>query len=465
MTTQKRVLVTDDDPHMQKFLKTILETEGFIVDIAGNEDETFKKLEQNIPDLLILDYMLPGTNGIEILKELKVSFNSIDVIVITGHGSEKIAVEMMKLGAADYLQKPFGKNDFINTVRRVLSARTAFGASLSDPMILVVDDDKPVLKLIKHALTGLCKIETTTDPREAISMIEKTSYDIILTDYYMPHFDGLELIHKAKILAPSASIVLMTSSTEMDTVRRAMRHGAYDYLNKPFTPEEIRETIAELLIVRSRDTFNNLKHQFELQRSQDAERTEFMLGTVEALIRALEARDAYTSGHSERVTSYALSIANGMKLHKKVIDTLHHSARLHDLGKIGTEDTHLYKKGPLTDSEMQTVSRHPEVGAFILKSVKLMEEYIPGIKHHHERYDGSGYPDGLKGEEIPLIARIICVADALDAMLSSRPYRDGMPLEHALKELEDNKGLQFDPAIVEVATRVITKDKLLLTVN
>ncbi|OGR61274.1 MAG: hypothetical protein A2X34_10800, partial [Elusimicrobia bacterium GWC2_51_8] len=282
-------------------------------------------------------------------------------------------------------------------------------------------------------------------------------FDIILSDVYMPQLDGIEFLKRARVLSPGTRTIMITSSWDVDVARKAMKQGASDYIRKPFEPEELRESVSDLLAEKKRESFDRLKRQFENQELRATEQFEFTLGIVEALILALEARDHYTRGHSERVTEYSLEIGMEMGLSKREIDKLRHSARLHDLGKIGTEDTHLYKAGSLNQDETAMVARHPEIGCNILKSIRLMDEYIPGIRHHHERYDGSGYPEGLKGEAIPLIARIISAADAFDAMTSSRPYREGMDRGQALEELEKNRGIQFDPVVVDSFKRFLVR--------
>jgi len=177
---------------------------------------------------------------------------------------------------------------------------------------------------------------------------------------------------------------------------------------------------------------------------------DLFFSTVRSLIAAVEAKDTYTKGHSERVTEYALLIANALKLPREEIETLHLASLLHDIGKIGIMEGILDKKEPLTEDDWKVIRQHPLTGAKILEPVRPMEKIIPYILHHHERYDGKGYPDGLKGEDIPFYSRIIAIGDAFDAMTSDRPYRKGLPVEVALAEIEKNKGTQFDPVLADI---------------
>ncbi|MEK7852016.1 MAG: response regulator, partial [Deltaproteobacteria bacterium] len=452
-------LIVDDDIHMIRMLTTMLEAEGYSVTSARSGQEALLKMKDDPPSLVLLDYMMPGMHGLDVLKEIKKGHGDIDVIVVTGHGSEKVAVEMMKMGASNYIQKPFSREELLRAVRHTVLSRTRYEKDTPHVRILAVDDDKAVLSFIKAALHGIGEVVTTTDPLGALTRMGTEYFDIILSDVYMPQLDGIEFLKRARVLSPGSRTIMITSSGDVDVARKAMKQGASDYIRKPFEPEELREAVSDLLAEKKRESFDRLKRQLEIQELRATEQFEFTLGIVEALILALEARDSYTRGHSERVTEYSVEIGLEMGLSKREIDILRHSARLHDLGKIGTQDTHLYKATGLSEDEKEMVARHPEIGCNILKSIRLMDEYIPGIRHHHERYDGAGYPDGLKGDAIPLMARIISVADSFDAMTSSRPYREGLERNYAMEELEMNKDIQFDPVVVDSFKRFLVRSE------
>lgn len=452
-----KILIVDDDVHMVRMLTTMLEAEGYGVISARSGQEALLKMKEHSPSLVLLDYMMPGMNGLDVLKEVKKGHGDIDVIVVTGHGSEKVAVEMMKMGASNYIQKPFGREELLRSVRHTLLSRTRYEKDGAPVRILAVDDDKAILSFIKGALKDNGEVVTSTAPLDALNLLGREHFDIILTDIFMPQMDGIEFLKRAKVLSPDTSYIVITSSGEVDIAKKAMKEGASDYVRKPFEPNELKESVGDILEKKKRKSFDRLKQQLEIQEMRAKEQFEFTLGIVEALIQALEARDPYTRGHSERVTDYSMEIALEIGLPKHDLEVIRHSARLHDLGKIGTEDTHLYKTSSLDLDEKAMVAKHPEIGCNILKSIRLMDIYIPGIRHHHERYDGAGYPDGLKGDGIPLVARIISVADAFDAMISSRPYREGMDKKDAMDELESNRGVQFDPVMVDAFKRYIVK--------
>ena len=191
--------------------------------------------------------------------------------------------------------------------------------------------------------------------------------------------------------------------------------------------------------------FNNLKYERENQQ--------IYLNTIRALTEAIDAKDMYTAGHSQRVAEISTTIAYELGLTQREIDVIHYGALLHDIGKIGIPESILNKKGRLTDREFENVKRHPKIGTNILRSIDFLEEALHIVRHHHERYDGRGYPDGVTGEDIPFMARIVCVADAWDAMTSNRSYRKALPFKVVLEEFDKNKGTQFDPTIIRTLQR------------
>ncbi|MGF7186087.1 HD-GYP domain-containing protein (c-di-GMP phosphodiesterase class II) [Desulfitispora alkaliphila] len=195
--------------------------------------------------------------------------------------------------------------------------------------------------------------------------------------------------------------------------------------------------------------YNEIQEELRESKSLANVKEKLLLLHIEALVRTLEAKDEYTCGHSERVAEYAIKIAKHINLAEEEINNIRLAASLHDLGKIGIKDDILNKNGPLTQEEFNTIKLHPNIGAKILQPIAPVKQLIPYIQHHHERYNGTGYPDGLSGDEIPLGAKIIAIADTYDAMTSDRPYRKALSEEVALKEIEKNSGTQFDPKLVE----------------
>ncbi len=232
--------------------------------------------------------------------------------------------------------------------------------------------------------------------------------------------------------------------------------GVAEVLNKKggetFTEEDIE--LFETLARHASVAMENAKLYQEIN--------DLFYSSIKSLVTAIEAKDKYTRGHTERVTKYSISIAKEMNLEENDIKNLELAAMLHDIGKIGIPDKVLLKPGKLTDEEYEMIKTHPSKGAEILMHIKSMKNILPGIRHHHERYDGRGYPDGLSGENIPLSARIIAVADSFDAMVTDRPYRKGLPIEEAIRRLKENKGTQFDPNAVDTFIKLLNEEKVIV---
>ena len=313
---------------------------------------------------------------------------------------------------------------------------------VDQPVVLVVDDIAPNRELLQGLLEDLdYDVREARDGVEALESVEEQEPDLILLDVDMPRLDGIAVCqqikaHPTRRLVP---IVILTASNDKETRLRGLRAGADDYLSKPFDQTELRIRTEVLLRERA------------LNKRLDA--TE---GVLYALARAVEARDRYTIHHAERVGRYAQEIGT-------LIDPSGDSERLydggvlHDLGKIAIPDAVLLKPGPLTDDEFALMRTHATEGERICLSLRSVAQFLPIIRHHHERVDGTGYPDHLHRLDIPLGARIVSVADAWDAMTSDRPYRAGRPYEEALHILRDGAGSQWDPEVVETFTHLLSE--------
>jgi response regulator RpfG family c-di-GMP phosphodiesterase len=271
--------------------------------------------------------------------------------------------------------------------------------------------------------------------------------------------DGLELLKKVKTLGPQMMVIMMTGYAEVDTVVKALHFGAYDFILKPFDLDLVVFSVKKALDKKRleevvADYDQHLEELVE-DRTADLRRAYGMLkkshlDSVKMLVEAIDAKDAYTRGHSDRVRKWSVALAEKLGFSEKKIESLEFGALLHDIGMIGIKDEVLQKQGSLNPMEYEHIQEHPLIGVKIVEGGSSFKDEIPMIRHHHERFDGSGYPDGLVGENIPLEARIISIADAFDAMSSLRPYRREMSQEDALVEMEKGKGKQFDPKILEI---------------
>ena len=320
---------------------------------------------------------------------------------------------------------------------------------MKKPNVLIVDDNKVNVELIKAQLKPYnYNIQIAYDGEEALEKIEKSPPDIVLLDLMMPKISGYEVCRSIKQNKDTLFIpvIIITALQELEDKIKAIELGADDFLVKPFNKLELTTRIKSLLHMKS-------LHD-ELENSENI---------LFSLAEALEAKDVYTRGHSDRVATIALAIAEEMNYSQRDLEIIHKGGLLHDIGKIGVKEHILSKPGKLSDGEMKHVQTHPKIGYDICSPLKSLEEALSCIRSHHERFDGGGYPDGLKGEEIPLNGQIMAVADAFDAMVTNRPYREGMIEKTAIKIFEDEiDSGQWNPEIVRLFLRVIKNNKKLL---
>ena len=341
----------------------------------------------------------------------------------------------------------------------------AVAVSDSLQSILVVDDEELVRAVLKAQLENIgFACQTAASGRAAIEAIEKTDFSVVLLDITMPVMDGLGVLAEIRGVEPTLPVVMVTAVADMDNVRRALRLGAYDYLLKPVEPEELENAVRRAVEYRLLQ-LSNREYQRHLEQMV-RERTAALQNAVEKIERtyqetilalgsALETRDVETETHALRVARYAEILAVVLEISdKQQLAEVQRGSYLHDVGKIGVPDSILLKPGPLDDEEWAIMRTHPELGKRMVEGIEFLKGAIPIIHCHHERYDGTGYPRGLSGDDIPLGARIFAIADALDAMLSDRPYRKAFAYQTAAREINKGVGRQFDPAAVAAFNQV-----------
>lgn len=318
---------------------------------------------------------------------------------------------------------------------------------------LVVDDEPRLRRVLVRLLEGegFTCVEAGSGT-EAIEMMQHEPVPLVISDLRMPQMDGVTLLREIVSRWPDTAVIVVTAVAEVESAVACLQLGALDYVAKPFHLDEVRARVMQALdkrrlILENRSYQHHLEERVQVQARRIEE---LFLEGVQALVHALEAKDAYTRGHSVRVANYAARIARAMELDEEIVDTIALGAELHDIGKIGVSEAVLHKTGTLTDAEYRHIMEHTVIGARILGP--LMRDApaaLAIVRSHHERLDGKGFPDGLKGEGIPLEARVVTVADSFDAMTSVRPYRPGLSVHQAVRELEEGKGVQFDPQAVE----------------
>jgi putative nucleotidyltransferase with HDIG domain len=322
--------------------------------------------------------------------------------------------------------------------------------------ILIVDDEKAIRRLLNRKLSGEgYQCQEAGDAEQALSKLKNNAVDLVILDIMMPGKSGIELLPEIKAGYPDTAVVMATATANINIAIQCMKQDAYDYITKPFNLDEVVLNVDRALEKRRLELENKeYRHHLEDKVTEQAKKIRAsFLSAITTLAYALEAKDKYTSGHSQRVADIAVAIAKEMRLPQEIIDKVKLGGLLHDIGKIGVRESVLNKAGSLTDRELQHIQKHPETGEHILAPVTDDEEILRLVRGHHERYDGGGYPDRLKDTQILLAARILAVSDAYEAMTSERPYRKAMSDKAASAEIERGKGTQFDPEVADAFLR------------
>lgn len=323
--------------------------------------------------------------------------------------------------------------------------------------VVVVDDEVINLKMAGMILSkNNMRVTALKSGMELLEYVKMNRPDLILLDIKMPGLNGLDTLKTLNAqMSPSERIpvIFLTADENQDSETQGLQLGAMDFIKKPFIPE--------VLVLRVRHTIELVRLQKNLaaeveRKVQENER--LSLHVVQALAEAIDAKDTYTNGHSGRVADYAKEIAKRYGYTKEQQEEIYMMGLLHDVGKIGVSDAVINKPGKLTDEEFDQIKTHPVMGERILKKIREMPKLSIGARWHHERYDGSGYPDGLAGDNILEEARIIAVADAYDAMTSHRSYRDVLPQEIVRGEIVKGKGTQFEPVFADIMLQMMDED-------
>ncbi|MCA8962375.1 MAG: response regulator [Planctomycetes bacterium] len=306
----------------------------------------------------------------------------------------------------------------------------------SDTVDVLVADDEPAARdLVESILEigGWKSPVLACDGREALQILETATFDVLITDLDMPRLSGDELIPRALELQPDLTVLVMTGFGTIDRAVDLMKKGVYDFLCKPFEVEKFLVSLE-----RARERVLSLSEVRGIRE------------VVAALMAALESKDQYLNGHSSRVAHYAVGLGKHLGFDRRQIKTLEYAAVLHDVGKIGIHEDILNKPGALTDEEFEEIKKHPIYGRDILAPVSFLKPCLPAVLHHHERIDGRGYPEGLQGDDIPVLARAISVVDSFDAMNSQRSYRQALPATKILGILEEVAGTQLDATMCRI---------------
>jgi len=514
-----RILIVDDEPNICNLLRELLASEAYVIDICLGGQEALAKTRDAVYDMVISDLKMPGISGIDLIKSVKAESPDTATVLVTGYATVETAVKALRYGADDYLTKPFNIDELRKVVSRGLESKRLRleNHSLVTKLQSANDELKRHKNELKHEVVRTSESLLSTNHRleqrvqqlHTITKVTKAITSILdlgrLLDFCLRLLgremqvenssimlmqpDGRRLIVKASY-GPRAKRVLNKERTLGDGVagwvaeyKEALlvadvgvspafatefsgQYPGKSFLCVPLVLQDRTLGVLNLTGKVDGGEFTEPDRDFVLAiTGQIAVAIENAglydtirrnsLHAVQALAESLEARDPYTSGHSARVTDYAVRVARTLGVSQPSVETLRYASRLHDIGKLGINEATLHKNGRLSEDEWMMIREHPAKGERIVESLGFLDRAQPIVRHHHERWDGTGYPDGLKGEEIPFLTRILSVADCYDAMTSQRPYRAAMSHREALAELDGGRSEQFDPAVVRQFVNVM----------
>ena len=481
-----KILIVDDEEGICKQLKHELQKEGFKVEYRISPLNVLEDLKRAKEDgkpynLLLLDILMPGMDGFKLLEEIKKAQPNLDVIIITGYGDEEKAIKAIRLGAFDYLNKPISLKELHTAIFRINQKIEREEKKPFRHRVLVVDDEKDLCDHIKHELDKEGYLVTAAyDGEEGLNYFKNNRVDIVIADLKMPRMSGLEMLKHCREITDNFISIIITGHGDHETAIKALRMGVFNYLKKPIPLEELIISVnkgIDLLFLqrglsarkRELEIETAIKKQYadnlekiveertkELQQSyQKLQKT--MESTINTIAKIVETRDPYTAGHQVKVSKLATAIAQEMKLSQDKIEGLRIASLIHDAGKISLPAEILSKPSKLNKIEYSLIKDHSQIGYDILKSIEFPWPLAMVVLQHHERMDGSGYPQGLKDNEILIESKIIAVADVVEAMSSHRPYRPALGIDAALEEIIQNRGTLYDPEVVDACLRLFKK--------
>ncbi len=499
--TAPKVLIVDDEPNIRKVLRDmarrVLRSETWE---ASDGQEALRLFREKAPDVVLSDIRMPGMDGLSLLKAMKQQRPNVPVILITGYPSLEVAIQGMKEGASDFVTKPFRLDQLQVLLEKALREKK------------LLDDNEGLRQQVQHKkalerlneelnrkvreMSAMCSLGQTIAAfplnRDAIlrSLVNetRTAVQAMCVQFLAPHDSGVMTLAKSPD-EPEGNEVALAPELPRSLLDRAIRlrtpvlgprlflpsdpssAGGFsrENLSQMVVPLVIKGEVIGVLYAAGKLEGRDFDRHDLLLVSELAKRAalglenkylyesvfDVLMSTLRSLVSTVEARDLYTKQHSQRVTDIAVIIAEHMGCTPEQIDTLRVAGYLHDLGKLGVKDSVLLKPGPLTPEEFDQIKAHPVIGEEILAPIGFLPEERALVRHHHERWDGKGYPDGLREEKIPLLARILTVADVFDALTSDRPYRPALSVEKGAEEILACRGTQFDPAVVAAFREVL----------
>jgi response regulator RpfG family c-di-GMP phosphodiesterase len=488
MEKDSRILVVDDEKYICDLIREMLADEGYQISAAYDADQAFKVLESQNIDLVLTDLVMTEKSGVDVLnRALRIQPETV-VVMMTGQPTIENAVTVLKSGAYDYLMKPFSLENLKATVERGLEKKKLLqeNVHLKETVSLYrISEAMGSTMKLDHLLNLILKMvikELGGDMASILLLDEKSkrlrpkaylgmSPELVKNGFLAgtdPVSEWVVKNAKPRIFTPREARFF--NGVQRDMVKSLISHpllargrvlGTLNLVRihqpSPFTPGQLQSL--SIIVSKAASAIESSMLYEDLR--------EAYLDTLTALANAVEARDLYTRGHTERVWYMAESLATQMSWGEEKIQEVRMGSILHDIGKIGVPDAILNKRGPLNKREFEIMKAHTSQGVTILGGIEFLKPAYPYVLYHHERYDGKGYPEGLKGEDIPMEGRLMAVVDTFDAITSERPYRRRRNLRKAVKEIRDNSGTQFDPFVVDIfldawERKIIDRKRLLI---
>jgi len=480
----ERILIIDDEPAIARLCSRVLKRHGYNTVAPAFGDAAIDLALQGEYDLLLCDIRMPDLNGLDLFRRLRRTNQDVVAVMITGHATVESVIEALNEGVEGFIQKPFRSEELVGAVARAFQKsrqnRESLRLQALMPLLelnnLLIDDIETgslfgsVLTIVREKLKAervSCLLEDE-NKEDTLSIVASHG---LAREFMAPknvRTDNGVIGHvfrtgKPMLVADSLTDPVLRTSRRTDGIRSGLcvpiqisgRTIGCICASRLENPEPFSEVDLDVLMIIG----NQVATHLENLRLYRALHSSYMK-TIDALTGAIEAKDAYTKGHSHHVAVYAARIGRHLGLEQQDIENLHIAGMLHDVGKIGIPEELLVKPGALTHHEREIMKTHPFYGLKILEPVGLPQPVLCAIHHHHERFDGKGYPEGLVGDEIPVYARILQVADAIDAMSSNRPYRKMYPWQQVEGELRSHSETQFDPEIVRAALTLRKKGLL-----
>jgi putative nucleotidyltransferase with HDIG domain len=470
-----RVLVVDDNASLLRFLVSAFSANGCTVTQAAAAEQALALITEHSFDLVVSDIKMPGLSGLDLLRAVKGKQPGTPVVLITGNPSVNSAVFGLRHGAYDYLPKPFSIREVQELLARIRTDRLKWDGQVPLPAGLTEELSRrqsgvevmsrigdlalqgletslfmdEVLRLVGHSIKNDAALVLLRDEQGTFSCSQQGAGPLVTR-----LLTSLQRSFEEMVATGARETLGLTTSGEpleaIAAVIPSVGHSmgvvclAREAASGGFLPDE-----RDMLLGYAHTTAVALQ---KLILRENVERN--LVDTITAFVNAIESKDRYLKGHSARVALYAVEIAQALGMTPELVEVVRRGAMLHDLGKLSIMDTILRKPERLTPEEFTIIKSHPVVGAKILEPLRFLARETCAVRHHHERFDGTGYPDGLRGEDIPMVARVVTVADVFDALTSNRPYRTALALDEAREEISQGIASHFDPAVVEAFLRV-----------